>query len=828
MDFMNNKLLYTLITASVLTACGGSDSSPETSPEVNIAPVAVDDFGLVQDNQSTLFDVLENDTDSNNDSLLIETITIEPQNGTAGISENKISYTPNTDFAGVDVISYRVSDGVLTSEASVDITVNHTMTISGTVTDSPISDASVTLSLGGQDFIVIADSGGNYELPITINNLDDIITLKAVGNVENNQANVELLSTIGEAKSLLGSIDSERRLTNEASNLTNITHVSTASYLLVKDRNNNEEVTTLEQLMKLKGEVSPEQLLETAGFIKLLIDNPSFQIPEGETLLSVLESPTENGQDTSEAIKVYLSAHNLLDENGEATAAFELALESAIEETVADPAVVEQFSTDMFIDKKIIELYGAKQGWNELIASGWSFNSDGTATFFRNVYNSRIEPLNASWKIADGKLELEYSDLSVSYPYVSYPFDNLVSYYGFDQALQDALIQAVEAGQIYHSFLMELHEGFVKQTATLLTKNDTSYQVSIDGDYLYKMIMPAEMNWQGDPPTSKVNIDSTATYSHNRKSLFDEKTIDDLIGKWVMNFDYSAREFFSDEIIEGFWGDRVTVTANTTLANRTGYQFTSKLDAGVFVMTAGDTSYRVTPFKQEGNNLLATTEKWVNGKLAYFVAGQIAKFDTSYQNFTETLVTELPEVQLSIINGYIENQWHGDKLKLENVWGHHFKTDGSLIRGIYGVKEGEDSWDGIEGEHFYLGYDQWTWDKTDNIVNLRLEDDRDLRHRTWEVLSMDEQGRVLVFEYSIRGRDFNGDGQVTDEEIGQFIPPRINTIMKDDLSRWEDAWNNTVNGGVVPAQAGSTVVTSLKPQALVNKPPQERAVIKQR
>ena len=808
---MNNKLLYTLVAASVLTACGGGDdSAPEVIPEVEVAPVAVDDLGIAQDNKSVIFDVLENDTDENNDSLTIEAVTIAPENGTAQISDNKIMYTANIDFVGVDTMSYRVSDGGLTSEANVEIVVNHTMTVSGIVTDSPIADATVFISLGGHDFVAIADAEGRYELPIVINDFDDIVTLKALGNPDNNQVNVELRSTLGGAKSLLGSLDAQRHLTNEISHLTNVTHVTTASYLLVKDRNNNQDVTSVEQLNKLRSEISPEELLDTAGFIKLLVDNPSFQIPTGGTLLSVLDSTTGN---TSAAIQAYLTANNLIDESGETTAAFDLALEAAITETVADPNVIEQFSAEMFAGKQIIELFGARQGWNQFRASGWNFNVDGTAMKFQNNYGGPIEKLSASWSINKGKLELGYHDLTPSYPFISYPFDELVSVYGFDYSVQLALEQATDSGLIGYDFQVELQQGLTKQTATLISSNEANYQVSISGEYAYKLIMPDEMNWQGDMPVSTSNTDSTANYSYNRESLFNDKTIADLVGSWVMNFDYLAQIYVSDDPVDVFWADKVEITSSTTVGVRSGYEFSSKLDEGTFLMTEGETSYKVTPFKQEGNNFLATTEKWVNGELAFIVAGQMAKFDTSYKKFTDNLVTELPEVQLAKVNGAIPSQWDGDLLKIENVWGYNFKADGSLIRGIRGHYEGDDDWDGIEDEHFHLGDNRWTWDEDANVVNLRMESDRERRHRTWEVLSMDEQGRTLVFEYSTRGYDYNGSGDITGSEEGVFIFPRINTVDKEDLSQWGDAWNNTVNSGNGPSH--------------INKPTKQKNVIEQ-
>jgi hypothetical protein len=70
----------------------------------------------------------------------------------------------------------------------------------------------------------------------------------------------------------------------------------------------------------------------------------------------------------------------------------------------------------------------------------------------------------------------------------------------------------------------------------------------------------------------------------------------------------------------------------------------------------------------------------------------------------------------------------------------------------------------------------------DNIVNLRFEDTNDssyfdMRHRTWEVISVDQYGRAFVYEYGIVTRDENGDGEISEDESGNFITPRINIFQ---------------------------------------------------
>ncbi|REL36662.1 Ig-like domain-containing protein [Thalassotalea euphylliae] len=89
----------------------------------NIAPVANNDVATVaEDSANNEIDALDNDTDANGDSL---TITLaSANNGQAVIANNKISYTPNSDFFGRASISYTISDGRgATNSGTITVTV---------------------------------------------------------------------------------------------------------------------------------------------------------------------------------------------------------------------------------------------------------------------------------------------------------------------------------------------------------------------------------------------------------------------------------------------------------------------------------------------------------------------------------------------------------------------------------------------------------------------------------------------------------------------------------------------------------------------------------
>jgi len=96
---------------------------------INAPPVANADDASVDQDQSIIIPILDNDSNANGtiDVTSVE-ITSSPLNGTATVDAvtGTISYSPNAGYVGNDVFRYRVADdqGVFSSEAIVQIVVN--------------------------------------------------------------------------------------------------------------------------------------------------------------------------------------------------------------------------------------------------------------------------------------------------------------------------------------------------------------------------------------------------------------------------------------------------------------------------------------------------------------------------------------------------------------------------------------------------------------------------------------------------------------------------------------------------------------------------------
>lgn len=112
---------------------------------INDTPVANDDSGTVEeDSGTTLFNVLSNDTDADQDTLSVVEVTYVGS-ATVSIDNGQISYTPANGFFGTDSILYRVEDPSLATDTAT-LTIEVTQT---PVTPVPQPDPPATSSGGG-------------------------------------------------------------------------------------------------------------------------------------------------------------------------------------------------------------------------------------------------------------------------------------------------------------------------------------------------------------------------------------------------------------------------------------------------------------------------------------------------------------------------------------------------------------------------------------------------------------------------------------------------------------------------------------------------------
>lgn len=116
-----------------------------TVEPVNDAPNARDDSVTTAEERAITISPLRNDGDVDGDAITLVVVG-EPAHGQATHSGDRITYTPEADFVGRDLITYGISDGTLTAYATINIYVTN-------VNDAPSivegTSASVTMSEDG-------------------------------------------------------------------------------------------------------------------------------------------------------------------------------------------------------------------------------------------------------------------------------------------------------------------------------------------------------------------------------------------------------------------------------------------------------------------------------------------------------------------------------------------------------------------------------------------------------------------------------------------------------------------------------------------------------
>jgi hypothetical protein len=76
----------------------------------NAPPIAEIDQSTVDENDAVVIDVLNNDSDPDEDTLSVDSYT-EPASGDLSLDGDSFTYTPDVEFVGEDFFSYTISDG---------------------------------------------------------------------------------------------------------------------------------------------------------------------------------------------------------------------------------------------------------------------------------------------------------------------------------------------------------------------------------------------------------------------------------------------------------------------------------------------------------------------------------------------------------------------------------------------------------------------------------------------------------------------------------------------------------------------------------------------
>ncbi|SFD15889.1 Ig-like domain-containing protein [Pseudoalteromonas denitrificans] len=155
----NNKLVYqslndffglATIQYSISDNNGGTaHSTVEVNVVSNMAPVANDDVASTKDTMPINIAVLENDTDIDGDFLTITEALAEFGNVVIN-TDQTLTYTPKLGFAGLDTISYKMTDGkneTVSAKVTVTVELNEPTSVKRKNSSGTMSNLLILISL---------------------------------------------------------------------------------------------------------------------------------------------------------------------------------------------------------------------------------------------------------------------------------------------------------------------------------------------------------------------------------------------------------------------------------------------------------------------------------------------------------------------------------------------------------------------------------------------------------------------------------------------------------------------------------------------------------
>ena len=192
---------------------GGSETATVTVnvAPVNDQPVAQNDAANTKQDTAVTINVLANDSDVDGDSLTVASVA-SASNGFTTIVDNKIVYTPDTNFSGADSFTYSINDGSgVNNTAQVNVTVSaaNSTNSSGRVNDGLLALYNFNEGSGDTVFDV---SGIGTALNLEIDNL-------SAANWGNGVLNINapsLIASNGVANKLINGITATQEITMEA------------------------------------------------------------------------------------------------------------------------------------------------------------------------------------------------------------------------------------------------------------------------------------------------------------------------------------------------------------------------------------------------------------------------------------------------------------------------------------------------------------------------------------------------------------------------------------------------------------------------------------
>lgn len=260
--------LVCLWLLAALAGCGGgSGSSAPPPPTVRV----LDDQYTVPAGAASVLAVSSNDSATGGAPTLV--VATMPAHGKVTVQGTSLQYTPDAGYMGDDQFTYRADVGTATGTATVKLTVEAEIELSGTVT-AINSSTEVTAQVGDSEFKATADASGAYKLAVKASKPNAFVTLTA--KESGTRAAMTRVSLVGE----IGSLIAQAGLRVNATQWPALTldALSTARHGLLKQRG-LQPTTTADLKLALVAQ-DPMDLLDIATLLRHVYED-GVALPSG-------------------------------------------------------------------------------------------------------------------------------------------------------------------------------------------------------------------------------------------------------------------------------------------------------------------------------------------------------------------------------------------------------------------------------------------------------------------------------------------------------------------------------------------------------------------
>ncbi len=532
-------------------------------------------------------------------------------------------------------------------EGTVTITpVMTTFTVSGTVSDATFANAEISGELAGEAFTTTADASGAFSLALEADddetNLFANITASSVVTPGVEYYKFIPRLTVAATEAPTGSIvdkvsaavatlfDATPSAEGDNPNTVSINAVSTALYSLIVAANGGTAPADLDSFTFVEKSVSPDDLIEAAAVVQLIIQGGAFALPEGVT--NVLELLTN-----TEAYNNYVEAAEAEDPGIIAET-----ITAIIEDPELTPPVEESAIASTYY-----EVYPAADGFLSRGGNRFDFNQDGTGA---ETFSSGMNEF--SWELVGGIIQLTYQDEAPSYYYPGVRDARV----GLTEEQKNLLINAnitqIEVKRVQQSSSMQrIVQGEKTDTYRFVSAGtDTMTPITVG----QTLVNPAGVAYESTQDQLLRNADK----------LGDVKfTETELAGLWMFEHYYYAGE--ANLGYASMFADIFEINADGTgTALEVGKSFDWEVDtAGAFVATFADgSSIKAIKLDQVGTDVQVFSATYdAEGSLVAADADYALMLDGSdFSTFDQTNPEDM--YWNTTINTWTKDSWNNGNL----------------------------------------------------------------------------------------------------------------------------------------------------------------------